>query len=129
MERGWPPNVTSLPKELHSFFEKRAELSVEGDVLLWRGRIVVPRCLQATMLKLLQEGHPGTCALRELAKFNVWWPHFDADVEHHVASCSACQSKAARRNRKFRCFHGTFHQNRGHVSIWTLPDHLKDLCG
>ena len=91
MERGWPANVTSLPKELHTFFEKRTELSVEEDVLLWRGRLVIPAALKETMLQLLHEGHPGVCAMRELARFYAWWPCIDNDIEHHVAACCACQ--------------------------------------
>jgi transposase InsO family protein len=91
MERGWPVNTASLPKELHTFFEKRAELSLEENMLLWRGRIVVPVSLQTTMLQLLHEGHPGISAMRDLAKFYAWWPHIDDDIEHQVASCSACQ--------------------------------------
>ena len=84
MERGWPSNVTSLPKELHTFFEKRAELSVEEDVLLWRRRLVIPTALKESMLQMLHEGHPGVCAMRELARFYAWWPCIDDDIEHHV---------------------------------------------
>lgn len=91
MERGWPSNVALLPKELHTFFEKRTELSVEEDVLLWRGRLVIPAALKETMLQLLHEGHPGVCAMRELARFYAWWPHIDDDIEHHVATCGDCQ--------------------------------------
>lgn len=91
MERGWPDNTASLPANLHTFFEKRAELSFEENVLLWRGRVVVPNILQETMLQLLHEGHPGVSAMRELAKFYSWWPHIDDDIEHQVAACAACQ--------------------------------------
>jgi hypothetical protein len=91
MERGWPDTATSLPKDLHTYFEKRMELAVEEEVLLWRGRIVVPAVLQGTMLQLLHEGHPGVCSMRELAKFYAWWPHIDEDINHYVAACGACQ--------------------------------------
>ena len=95
MERGWPSNVTSLPKELHTFFEKRADLSVEEDVLLWRRRLVIPTALKESMLQMLHEGHPGVCAMRELARFYAWWPRIDDDIEYHVAACSACQKGRA----------------------------------
>ena len=92
MERGWPDNSTSLPKELHTFFEKRTELSLEENLLLWRGRIVIPAALQPAMLQMLHESHPGVSAMRDLARFYVWWPHVDDDVEAHVAACSSCQA-------------------------------------
>ena len=82
MERGWPANTASLPKELHTFFEKRLELAVEENMLLWRGRIVVPESLRHTFLQLLHDGHPGVSSTREIAKFYAWWPRIDNEIEH-----------------------------------------------
>jgi transposase InsO family protein len=96
MERGWPTNKSTLPEELYTFFEKRSELSVESGVLLWRGRMVIPAALQTITLHQLHESHPGVSAMRELAKFYVWWSHVDADIEHHVAACAACQRGRSR---------------------------------
>ena len=128
MERGWPENNSSLPKELHTFFEKRVELSVEENILLWRGRIVVPDSLRTTYLQLLHEGHPGVCSMRELAKFYAWWPHIDDDIEHQVAACTACQQG---RSKEPKCHfsRGACHQSLGRGSILTLPVRLKTSCG
>ena len=62
MERGWPANRASLPKELHTFFEKRLELAVGENMLLWRGRIVVPESLRHSFLQLLHDGQSDTQA-------------------------------------------------------------------
>jgi hypothetical protein len=59
LERGWPPNTAELPPEMHTFFEKRQELSFEDGIVLWKGRIVVPEKLQDAILNSLHEGHPG----------------------------------------------------------------------
>jgi hypothetical protein len=91
MERGWPVNTSTLPKDLHTYFEKQDELSFDDYVLLWKGWIVVPDVLREGILQILHEGHPSICSMKELAKFYVWWPHVDDDIEHLVASCSACQ--------------------------------------
>jgi transposase InsO family protein len=91
MDRGWPSNTTNLPTELHTYFEKRNELSLEEGVLLWKGRLVISESLRSEFLQLLHEGHPGITAMRDLAKFYAWWPRIDQDIEHHVTSCNACQ--------------------------------------
>ena len=91
MERGWPANTASLPKELHTFFEKRLELAVGENMLLWRGRIVVPESLRHTFLQLLHDRHPGVSSMRELAKFYAWWPRIENEIEHWVAACTSCQ--------------------------------------
>ena len=59
---------------------------------MWQGRIVVPSDLQTSVLQILHEGHPGVCAMKELAKFYAWWRHIDDDIGHLVASCSDCQA-------------------------------------
>jgi len=85
LERGWPVNTAPLQKELHTYFEQRQEISFEENILLWRGRIVVPSDLQTSVVQILHEGHPGVCAMKELAKFYAWLPHIDDDIEHLVA--------------------------------------------
>ena len=97
LERGWPPNTAELPPEMHTFFEKRQELSFEDGIVLWKGRIVVPKKLQATISNLLHEGHPGIVSMKELARFYVWWPCINKQIEEQVAQCSACQSGRARK--------------------------------
>ncbi len=51
---GWP---TQVPDELKNYY---SEISIEADCLLWGIRIIVPKSLQAQVLKTLHEGHLGT---------------------------------------------------------------------
>uniref|UniRef100_A0A224XI32 RNA-directed DNA polymerase n=1 Tax=Panstrongylus lignarius TaxID=156445 RepID=A0A224XI32_9HEMI len=88
---GWPKDRENLTSDLRSFWEKRQELSVEDDIIMWANRIVIPRELQKKILQVLHEGHPGITAMRALARYYVWWPGIDKDVEHYVRRCTACQ--------------------------------------
>ncbi len=96
MEQGWPDNTSSLPPELHHFFEKRMELSYEEKILLWKGRIVFPANLRQQTLQTLHDGHPGVCAMKDLARYYAWWPHIDDEIEHLVTTCSSCQENRPR---------------------------------
>ncbi|CAB0007785.1 unnamed protein product, partial [Nesidiocoris tenuis] len=91
VQRGWPENKTQLDKELHTFFEKRTELSYEENLLLWFGRLIVPEKMRKAALRVLHEGHPGITGMRAAAKSHVWWPNIDREIEHHVSSCTSCQ--------------------------------------
>jgi hypothetical protein len=91
MDRGWPSSAANLPTELHTYFEKRNELSLEESVLLWKGRLLISENLRAEFLQFLHEGHPGISAMRDLAEFYAWWPRIDQDIEHHVNLCNACK--------------------------------------
>lgn len=96
LERGWPMDKKKLPPELHTFFEKREALSYEDKILLWQGRIVVPAKLRQGILKALHEGHPGAAAMKSLARFHVWWPNIDDQIEQFVRNCHACQENRPR---------------------------------
>ena len=49
-----------------------------------------------TVLQTLHEGHPGIWAMRALARFYVWWPNVDNDVEQHVKGCNHCRESRPR---------------------------------
>ena len=63
---------------------------------MWQGRIIVPEKFRPTILETLYDGHPGIWAMRALARFYVWWPNIDRDVEQHVRGCDPCQQNRPR---------------------------------
>uniref|UniRef100_A0A5S6QTQ4 RNA-directed DNA polymerase n=1 Tax=Trichuris muris TaxID=70415 RepID=A0A5S6QTQ4_TRIMR len=95
MERGWPEK-TGIPTELKPFFDKKAELSFEDGILLRQGRIVPPTNLRNRMLATVHEGHPGIVAMKSMARFQVWWPGIDKEIETYVNQCEACQRNRQR---------------------------------
>ena len=88
-KRGWPDQVSDAMKPFHS---RQHELSVEDDCLLWGMRVVIPKMLQAQMLKELHRDHPGTTRMKVLARAHFWWPGLDKDIEVLAKSCQQCQS-------------------------------------
>ena len=53
---GWPMEVGEACKP---YWNRRHELTVEGDCLLWGIRVLVPRSLQMKVLNELHRDHPG----------------------------------------------------------------------
>ena len=88
-KRGWPDQVSDAMKP---FLSRQHELSVEDDCLLWGMRVVIPKMLQAQMLKELHRDHPGTTRMKVLARAHFWWPGLDKDIEVLAKSCQQCQS-------------------------------------
>lgn len=88
MVNSWPEKVSG---DIAMYKQRKEELSVEDDILLWFGRVVVPKVLRQSVLKLLHCGHPGINNMRSIARYYVWWPNLDKDVEMHVKRCSSCQ--------------------------------------
>jgi len=84
------PNV--VKESFKPYWNRRLELSIEGNTLLCGIRVVVPLALRQRIMEDLHQGHQGVVRMKALARSHFWWPKVDEDVEKLVKSCSACQS-------------------------------------
>ena len=91
---GWPFSLHGQPAEIKPFWNRKYELSVQDDVLLWGSRVVVPDQAQLKVLELLHETHIGISRMKSLARQFVWWPNMDAVIEQYVKNCTTCQVSA-----------------------------------
>ena len=76
---------------LKPYWNRREELSVEADCVLWGLRVIIPTTLRHQMLKELHEDHLGIVSTKALARSHFWWPSLDAEIEEMVKSCLTCQ--------------------------------------
>ena len=88
-KNGWPRQV---PKTLEPFHNRQAELTVEGDCILWGIRVVVPEKLQSAVLRELHSSHSGMSRMKSLACSFAWWPNIDKNIEQLVKGCHPCLS-------------------------------------
>lgn len=95
--------------DLKPYHRKRHELSVENKIVMWQGRIVVPESLRKATLRHLHLGHPGISAMRALARFYVWWPSIDEDIDNEVKLCRTCQENSP-------------NQSELPIFAWSIPD-------
>ena len=65
---GWPFSLQGQPAEIKPFWNRKYELSVQDDVLLWGSRVVVPDQAQSKVLELLHETHIGISRMKSLAR-------------------------------------------------------------
>lgn len=89
---GWP-DKRNLGEEYAPFSQKRQELSVEDDIVLWGHRVVIPKdsALQSILLEELHATHPGIVKMKALARSFFWWPAIDRDLEQKCRECEICQ--------------------------------------
>ena len=69
LEQGWPQKV---PPELLLYWCRRHELTIKGDCVLWRMRVVIPAKFQSKVLAELHHGNQGIVRMKTLAKSQVW---------------------------------------------------------
>ena len=74
------------------YWHKRAELTIEGNCILWGVRVLIPTPLRERVVRELHRGHPGIVRMKSLARSHVWWPAIDKDLENCAKSCRDCQA-------------------------------------
>lgn len=89
----WPRNV-KMNKELKSFYDRRENLSVVDECLMFAERVVVPENFKHRILHQLHKGHPGQERMKSLARSYVYWKNIDADIQDFVRKCSSCAEAA-----------------------------------
>ena len=89
IKQGWPSKCPY--GEFQPYFQRRDELSVQDDCILWGNRVVVPPQGRRQVVDELHETHPGICKMKSLARGYVWWPNMDNDLENKVRTCNNCQ--------------------------------------
>ena len=95
---GWPIDRRMLPRELHTFWNYREDLSMENGLITKGARLVIPSTLRRKVLEQIHEGHLGIekCMLK--ARDSVFWPGISNDIRETVEKCGICQAsfKAAK---------------------------------
>ena len=86
---GWPQRHT-LKGDLVPYWSAKSELTVHDHLLLFRDRIVIPKCLQSETLQKIHQGHQGIQRCRERISRSVWWPGVSREIEAHVNKCPEC---------------------------------------
>ena len=68
---GWPDKLPMDRLDLQPF-SRRNELSLEGDVLLWGMRVIIPKQFRTEILDELHTGHIGVVKIKGVARSYVW---------------------------------------------------------
>lgn len=100
VQEGWPPtfgrkSVSDENNEtsdtMKQYYQRRFELSVEQNCLLWGARVVIPEKLRDSILELLHCTHLGGSSMKALGRGYAWWPKMDEAIEGVSRSCQTCQ--------------------------------------
>ncbi|XP_037811309.1 uncharacterized protein K02A2.6-like [Lucilia sericata] len=84
----WPPKCSD--PDLHPYFLKRHELSMESSCLFWGYRVIIPKQLRAEVVAFLHASHMGIVKMKSMACECCWWPNQGKDLEEIVKACDPC---------------------------------------
>ena len=77
----FPASPDELDPAVRDFWRIRRDLSASGDVLLYKGRLVIPAALRSRVLAALHSAHQGVTGMRLRAERSFFWPHMSQDIE------------------------------------------------
>ena len=90
VKEGWKENDCKIDS-IEPYFNRKDEISIDKECLLWRSRVIIPEKLRKDILKLLHSTHSGMVNMKSMARNYVWWPKIDKDIEATVRNCQPCQ--------------------------------------
>lgn len=86
---GWPEMKKSVG-EMRSFYDKRLELTVENNIIMWGHRVVIPKLFRTQLLREIHSAHSGIVKSKEIVRSFFWWPNVDRDIEGFIKQCAIC---------------------------------------
>lgn len=87
IRNGWPFKTDS---EYKVFYQKKDELSVYKDCILWGSRVVIPEIMRPKVIEELHRNHDGIVITKAMARSYFWWPGIDKNIEDAVKNCNTC---------------------------------------
>jgi hypothetical protein len=82
---------TRLGREYERY---QKSLGIEGEIVWFGDRMLVPRDLRERVLGVLHQGHAGVTGMDLLARSAVWWPGIKDDLERKRRECYSCRVNA-----------------------------------
>lgn len=92
-KNGWPKSLGNSENnsELIHYFKLKNEITMEGDLLYWNNRLLIPKKTRRDILELLHETHLGVNKTKLKARQHCYWPGINSNIENFVLSCNICQ--------------------------------------
>ena len=80
---GWPDHVS---ENLKTYWNRRHELTTEGNCIMWGLRVIVPKSLQTLVMQELHQEHQGIAKVKTIVRSYVW-PNLDRYLEQTAKNC------------------------------------------
>jgi len=80
-----------IPAKLR-FNVNQAAFSIQQEILLCNGKVVIPTPLRIRFLRDLHRSHFGAAKMKALARGLFWWPGVDKAIEKMTRSCNTCNA-------------------------------------
>ena len=91
IQNGFPKKGQHTGKLITPYWKIRDELAVDGEIVIFGSRIVVPIAMRKEVLGKLHTSHQGIVRTQRRARQAVYWPGINSDITNMIESCKVCQ--------------------------------------
>ena len=90
IRKGGTEDEKQWQDELNEYKRAKDELCEKDGVVLYKGRIIIPKAMRTRILDILHGAHQGCGGMESRARLNVWWPGLSNHIEKRRAACQIC---------------------------------------
>ena len=94
IESGLPERRDDMPHPLREYYQHREHLYSVDNVIMYKGRIVIPPKLRQDILAALHAAHQGVTAMTARAEASVFWPGISSTITSTREECNQCNRNA-----------------------------------
>jgi len=98
IQKGWPDEKQELDQEVKPYWDMRAELTIEENIIFKDDRAVIPKSMRKFMLKEVHKSHLGIVKCKKLARDLIFWPGMTSEIADVVSKCETCNSYCRSQN-------------------------------
>ena len=94
LKNGFSTTKSKMPQDAKPYWNIRNDLSIDStnNLIIYNGRIVVPKEARRDILKKLHASHQGAERTKRRARQILYWPCMNSDITNMVSSCEKCHS-------------------------------------
>jgi hypothetical protein len=100
IENGFPCTQHLTDPLIRSFFNVRENLWIQNEIVMFKGRIVIPTLLRERCLQMLHIAHQGVEGMKSRANECIYWPGLNADIQRKRNGCITCNRIAPSQARE-----------------------------
>ena len=87
-------NTETWTESIAEYKKYRQDVTTVDGVILYKGRVVVPKVLRPQALQALHLTHQGETGMTLCTQEAIWWPNITSDITDTRARCGTCNRNA-----------------------------------
>ena len=93
IQKGWPEDISLVPKSLRCYYSFREELICQEGLIFKGERLDIPKVLREEMShsQRMHRSHLGVQGCPHRGREEMYWPRMNEEVKEFISRCEVCR--------------------------------------